>query len=341
MDDVNNEVVEDQEEIETPDDVDIRADLDAAMESLGVTDDEPTETPAVEEAPQEPETVEAKTDDGRTLEDPAAAYKAPMDWSPQQREEWSKIPTTVQERIHQREKEIADVMANTNTARQSHDSLQQLSSQYSTLMSAEGFNNPVEAVSGIMASVNQLRNGSPQQKAQLVAQMISGYGVDIATLDHLLAGEAPPAQQQSSPQLEQLIDQRMQPVNQLMQALEQVTQAQQQQQNVAAQNQVKEFSQGAEFLNDVRADMADLIDLAAKNGRDLSLQDAYDRACSIHPEISKVVAQRQQTATLLGNQQSIQQKRHAASSVVGRKSGSDSSRDVGIRDAIVSAWDSM
>ena len=74
MDDVNNEVVEDQQEIETPDDVDIRADLDAAMESLGVTDDEPTETPAVEEAPQEPETVEAKTDDGRTLEDPAAAY---------------------------------------------------------------------------------------------------------------------------------------------------------------------------------------------------------------------------------------------------------------------------
>ena len=57
-----------------------------------------------------------------------------------------------------------------------------------------------------------------------------------------------------------------------------------------------------EFYNDVRSDMADLLDMAANRGRQMSMQDAYNTACAAHPQISKVMAGRQA-------QQSVQQKK--------------------------------
>ena len=52
-----------------------------------------------------------------------------------------------------------------------------------------------------------------------------------------------------------------------------------QQHQDTAPKHVPDFAAGNEFLADVRLDMADLIDMAAKQGRPLNLQQAYDRAC--------------------------------------------------------------
>ena len=59
---------------------------------------------------------------------------------------------------------------------------------------------------------------------------------------------------------------------------------QQSRQETIVQTAVKEvesFGSDKDFFEDVREDMADLLDLAAKRGLDLSLEQAYERACKM------------------------------------------------------------
>jgi hypothetical protein len=347
----------------------MRDDLDAAVESTGaelneteqeiLTSDVQDDTFKEESPPQEGEqdnqapevvsesTIEAsgKPDTGTEQKDPDSiaeskssdSMKAPVDWSPQEREQWSKIPRNLQEKITGREKEMATQMAGTAEAKKTHDYMQQLGSSYASVLAAEGAQSPMHAVKGLFDTVASLRMGTPQDKATKMAQMIQHYGIDIGALDSVLAGQAPEVNQNT--QMEQMIDQRMAPINQLMERQKQQEQSQLEAKQNEATQSVKDFSAQAEFLSDVRIDMADLIDMAAKQGRKLSLQEAYDRACTLNPEISKVLEDRKRQETLLGNRQNICEKRLASSSLNGRQIGTPSPDNVSMRDAIAGAWD--
>lgn len=270
--------------------------------------------------------------------------KAPVDWGPKERENWSKVPRDIQARIVQREKDMAEAMANTKDARQTHDAFKQLSQSYAPIMAAEGVSDPMEAVKGLFDTVATLRMGTPQQKAQMVAQLIGNYGVDIQTLDSALAGEAPAAADPQQTQLQQMLDERLAPMNQLMEAINQAQTQQQTQTQENAQASVREFAKTAEFLNDVRQDMADLIDMAASRGQDMSLEDAYKKACMMNPEISAVLAQREQEANIRANAQTMANKNAAASSVVGRQGNPAAGKPQGdgsIRSSLLNAMDTL
>ncbi|MCP4450103.1 MAG: hypothetical protein GY809_01470, partial [Planctomycetes bacterium] len=174
---------------------------------------------------------------------------------------------------------------------------------------------------GLFNTVAQLRMGSQAQKAEAVAGLIQHYGIDISTLDNVLVGnqtEAPNAE------MERMLDQRMAPVNQLMQQLQQVEQQKNQQtQNEAAQT-IKNFAPSAEFLDDVRGDMADLIDLAAKRGQSMTIEQAYEKACQLNPQVSEVLEQRKAQEALTGRTASLQGKALASSSLNGRRGGAPS-----------------
>jgi hypothetical protein len=149
----------------------------------------------------------------------------------------------------------------------------------------------------------------------MVAQIISDYGVDVKTLDTILAGESPPQAQQ---QPQQLKDPRF---DQFLQGLEQrKAQAAQAQQAKVAQ-ELEKFATEAEFLDDVREDMADLIEAKARRGVVLTPKQAYDLACSMHPEISGVISQRQAAKSAATAQAATQQARNAASSVKSQPAG--------------------
>jgi hypothetical protein len=269
------------------------------------------------------------------------SLKAPVDWSPKEREDWSRIPRHLQDKIMQRERDIADNIANTRQARQVYDNIQQLGTKYGSVMAAEGVNDPMQAINGLFDTVAGLRLGNQQDKAQIVANMIQHYGVDVKALDGVLSqriGGNPAANSTNAQEdaIQRAIDARMAPFMQQMSA----QQAHQQQAvQHAAQQQVQQFSQKAEFLNDVREDMADLIDLAAKRGREMPLAEAYSKACMANPEIVKIMSDRQRQAELQGNQTAIQQKQHAASSINGRQSGTGGNAGaVSIRDQLEAAW---
>jgi hypothetical protein len=110
-------------------------------------------------------------------------------------------------------------------------------------------------------------------------------------------------------------------------------QAQQANQQVAGE--ITQFAQDPknEFYRDVAGDMADILDMASKRNLNMSLHDAYTRACQLHPEVSKILMGRTSAPT--------QKQRRAASSISGSPGGSgdDSLQSDSVRDAIERAWD--
>ena len=318
---------------------------DTAGEGGGEGESEPSpESPA---EPDTPADIAANgSAEGEAPEGVAPAsetsVKAPIDWTPKQREDWSKIPKHLQEKVISREKEMAATMQETAVARQTHQQMSQLAQTYGSVLGADGYKNPMDAVAGTFQAISKLRMGSESSKAQAMAELIQHYGIDINALDSALVGSAPDQGTQQNQQLEQMIEQRMAPVNQYMQQQHQQQQFQQQQQKQEADTAVIGFSQNAEFINDVRGDMADLLDMAAKRGTSLTLQQAYDKACAIHPEISQVVQQRQQQQQLMGNNNTIAGKRNAASSISGRKGGLPAGNsNMSMRDQISASWDNL
>ena len=346
----------------------MRDEIDAAIEHVESNADEPIEVAGVEEATEEEtpaqvpgvgEETEAPEAQAPEVESPEAggvesadtaeqgppaagddkgiSTPAPAGWSPQQREEWSKIPPNIQKHINDRETEIAQHMEHTSTARKTHDRMAQLGQSFAPVLAAEGVSDPLQAVEGLFNTVAQLRMGTAEQKAQTVAGLIDHYGIDITTLDNALVGSQTPA---PNAEMERLLDQRMAPVNQLMQQLQQAEQSQQQATVQQAQQTVDQFAPNAEFLNDVRHDMADLIDLAAKRGQKMEIKEAYDKACALNPQVSQVIDQRKQQEALTGRTAALQGKQLAASSLNGRRGGTPSSGGpMSMREQLNSAWD--
>lgn len=266
--------------------------------------------------------------------------KAPVGWSPKAREVWASVPALVQEEILAREQEMTDSMANTKVARQTHEQMERLNTQYGAILAAEGVN-AMQATESLMQTAAQLRLGNPMQKAQVLAEIIQTYGVDIGALDDVLSGQPGPATQVS--ETEALINQKMEPVNNLLNMLQQNNEQAAMQRKEQAQTSVAEFAQNAEFFNDVRNTMADFIDLAEKQGRQMTLQEAYDKACALDPQISSILVERAKKQQLFGSQQEIAAKKEASSVLNGKRSGSTSQKtgDMSLRESLNSAIDQI
>lgn len=266
--------------------------------------------------------------------------KPPASWNAKAREDWGKIPGAARAQIEKREREVSQVLQQSAEARKAMQHLNSVIGPHVEGLKASGATDPMSAIGNLLSVESSLRVGSQQQKAEQVANIISQYGIDIRTLDSLLAGQ--PAPNPETSHIEQLLEQRLAPVNDFLAQQQQAQQYQQIQEKQAAQQSVEKFRQQAEFLDDVRGDMADLMDLATKRGQSMSLEDAYTKACSIHPEVSRVLADRNKQSQLMGTQQTIQQKRAAASSLTGAAGGSGGkATDLSLRDQLADVWNSQ
>jgi hypothetical protein len=132
--------------------------------------------------------------------------------------------------------------------------------------------------------------------------------VDIKTLDGMLSGKGAPPEAQQQSQLDQLLQQRLAPIQQQLQQYQQREQQQLQQEQQQIQSELSQFAAQHEFYQDVSQEMADLLEMAANRGRQMSLEEAYNIACSTNPQINKIMTART-------SQQAQQQRRAAASSV--------------------------
>jgi predicted metal-dependent phosphoesterase TrpH len=98
-----------------------------------------------------------------------------------------------------------------------------------------------------------------------------------------------------------------------------------------------------EFFEDVREDMADIIEMAANRGRVLTLPQAYEQACKLHPEVSKIISQREAKKKGELNGEQLLRKRKAASSIKGNPEEEGGAKKNGedLRGSILQAFDDL
>jgi len=278
---------------------------------------EPKETPPLEPAPistgppkaAEPSALPAPTE---PVVPPAAAVttdlKAPAQWKPAVREKWNALPREVQEEVLRREGDSMRLIGSVGPKIRMADTVQAHIEPFREALSANGM--PPEAfVNDIFTSVKSLASGSPQERAEVVANIVQSYGVDLKTLDAVLT-------------------QRLSYPPEVLQARQLAARAhvviQQQSAGVEHQNAMEAeraivaFAADPkhEFIDDVRDMMADLIEL----GRAKTLDDAYAAAVWSNPDTRKILLTREAQSRAAVKTNRANAARRASSAVHGAPS---------------------
>lgn len=199
---------------------------------------------------------------------------------------------------------------------------------------------PMQAFQHLLQADYALATSPKVQRAQLMADLINNYDIDIETLGQVLAGSAPREAPQT-PDINALVQQQVQ------QALAPIYQQQQQQ----AQAEQQKITQTVEsmaydnvnypYFDDVREDMADIIEVAARRGIDIDLATAYKRAVSLNPVTSSQLQQQSIQQQAQQKNQQAQKALNASSSVTGTPAAGGSSfsaNDGTLRGAIEAAF---
>ena len=274
------------------------------------------------------------------------AGKPPASWKPTARVHWDKVPAEIRDEIVRRELQTEQALTMSESARKFNDEFQRVVSPFEGLMRASGVSQPLVAVQNLMTTAATLQTGTPAQKAATVANIIKAYGVDIASLDAVLAGQQPKPGAGSPDAILQAIDLRLRPVTEFMGRFQQQGHQQQQQIQQEAQQTLDQFMTDPknEFAGDLSEDIADLLELNAKRGRTMTLQQAYDLAAKNHPEVSKVLADREAAEAATRRAGGLSRARRAAASQTQGSPaavGASQAKPKGTRAAINQAWDDL
>lgn len=270
--------------------------------------------------------------------------KPPASWRPEVREHWAQLPEPVRMEVARREAEVQRTLAETSQARQFADAIQRTIQPYEAFIRAES-SNPLQAIDNLMSTAARLRTGTAPELAQMMAQLVNQFGTGrfgpqfIEQLDSALAGNAPKGADPQSAQLQQVIQQQLAPVQQFMSQFQQAQEAQRQQIAQRAASEVEQFITNAEFGNDVRDEMADLLEVAQRRGVELTLQQAYEQACMINPAVRQAMQQRGRVQQAQSQTSIAQRAKAAAVSVPSSGPGLGAPRQSAddIRSAIESA----
>lgn len=277
----------------------------------------------------------------------APELKAPASWKADLREKWKALPPEVQSEVIRRERENDARMQEAAQLRKFAQDFQQVAEPYRAIIEAEGAH-PLQAFHDYLKTATLLRSGPPMEKARLVAQLIHRFGVPVQALDQYLeaairggalpAPGLPSGAQQFAQQPPVFRDPR---VDQLLARMEAAQRSQ-----VAQSAEQFAADPKHEFFEDVRLTMADVMDAAAKRGIVMSLDDAYERACQIEPEVRKVLQARGAQGNASQAARTLAAARHAASSVPSAGAApaaktNGSAKPGSVRDAILQSIDTL
>ena len=289
--------------------------------------DEDAEEP-VGDTPAEPESEERKP--APKAAEPEAKepdIKSPESWKPAVREHWAKLPKEVKEEVQRREREVNQVLQQSAGARKFTEAFSATLRPYEQMLRLEN-TPPLAAIDDLFRTSLVLRSGSVAQKAKMVADIVQRFHVPIEDLDKALVGEDIPDE---NGKLQQMLQQQLAPVTQFMSQVQQMRHTKEQATSKEIDAEIAAFST-KEFFNDVRDTMADILEVAAKHGKELTMQQAYDRAIALDSDIQATLEQRKKTE--------MTQKKRAASTLPSRSTattGKPSGNS--IRDSIMDSID--
>jgi hypothetical protein len=298
-----------------------------------------TETP-VQAPPDKPAAphVDVKPAQEPVQDVQSSTLPAPTTWKPEARELFKSLPAQVQQEVVRRERDVARFVQETAEIRQHFNSFIDTCRPYSQLIALDG-GDPMKTFGEYLKTGAVLRLGTPYEKAQAIAQAVKQFDVNVNALDNALAqlyGGQPQQhpqmqpQQYKDPRLDELITQIQQTKAERDQELE--------------QNQLREIETFRadpknEFFNDLRSDIADLLEINARRGVRMTLPEAYERAAAMNPNISKVMQQRRLQEGAVRQKQLIDQKRRAVTGAPGAPLPQTNGSGGSLRDTLSAAFD--
>jgi hypothetical protein len=155
---------------------------------------------------------------------------------------------------------------------------------------------PQQAISQLLQADYTLATASKTQRAQFMAKLCRDYDIDVVELDAaIVAGMGGQTAQVNAPQfdVQALVQQQLQ---QALAPIYQQQQAEQQRQQQVVDQTVEQMALDPKYphFDEVREDMADIIDLAAKRGVYVSLDEAYSKAIAFNPQVNQMQQAQQQ-----------------------------------------------
>lgn len=227
------------------------------------------------------------------------AVGAPSTWSKEALEEWATIPERAKQEILKREEDMFRGLAEYKGRAEFGDQFQQVLSPYKEVMEKAQVD-PIQMTQSFAANHYALSFGTPDQKAQLAANLLTGYGIDLNLLADILSTPIDPK------------------IQQLEQRITQLSQGQQQQNNQAlearAAAEVEAFAKDKPYFDELQVDIAKFINQGE------SLQDAYDKAVYANPvtrqkEIDRLTAEKLAERESVGQQRADKIARSRAADV--------------------------
>lgn len=256
-----------------------------------------SDTPApVETTPQEP-TVEVAP--------------APASWKGEAKQVWADLPEKARNEVLRREANINRVLAENAEVRNFATPMHEVTQRHSERITEWGLP-PAQVFDMLLEADRMLSTAEPVSRAQYMAKLIKDYGVDIRALDDALSG-ATPAVPDVSRQVQMQVDAALAPFRKYQQE-------EQQSQQQAVQDGIDSMTDNPNYpqFEDVREEMADLIEIKAKRGLYLSLDEAYSLATG---------RSQQQVAAVKQNNATAQKAKAAAVSVSGTPASSTGGAD--------------
>jgi hypothetical protein len=270
--------------------------------------------------------------------------RAPQSWKGDAKKVWAELPLNVRQEVIRRERDATRILQESAEVRQRVDAMREVIMPHMDRINTMYQGNAVTAINNLLGVERVLVSGDPAAKVSLVANMIKHFGIDLVSLDRALVGQpmTPEVEQQSS--IEKLLEQKLAPFQQFIQSQQQREQQQRQQTEQEVAHTVESMATDPNFpyFNEVRADMADIIEMGSRRGVAISLEQAYARAVRMNDETYQASSGRESsqaaTQAALQAHQAAQKAKGAAVSVSGSPSmpGGNSGNPQDLRGTISS-----
>lgn len=297
----------------------------------------------LDEKPETPDAAEARAAAEAQRKEPqrteGVLTRAPNSWKPAERESWAKVPAEARAAIVRREKQIEQELSQTANVRKFSNELARIIQPHSANIQAAG-TTPLAAIDTLLKTASSLQQGSANQKAEIIANLIHQNAVDIKVLDDILSKRPINQPQGGTQQSPNVPPPWAQPLFSFMNSVEQTRQQHEQQLTESANAEIESASQDLPFFEDLRLDIADVLESAARRGKVMTLKEAYDRAAALDPEVSKILDQRRLAAR---QSTDLSGKKRAAKTISGApsggKEGGGNQKPASRREALAQAWD--
>lgn len=243
----------------------------------------PAEAAATDASPESPNLAQAAAPADQ--QQPAPDY--PKTWRKELQGEWGKLPPAVKAEIQRREENFFEGIKQYQEPAAFGRAIGQEMLPHVDVMRQVGVT-PQQLTRDIMSSWSTLVKGNPDQKRQVLLNLAQQYGIDMAA-------PAAPSSTGSAPA--QAVSPDLNPVLQRVQGIEQMVRQQAEQQarvvSEQAMTEVQRFASNPERKH--FASVQDTMSQLIGSGQAATLDDAYDKAVWMVPEVrNQLLAEQEQ-----------------------------------------------